>query len=185
MKYNRFEDLPVWQTAIDLADRVYAICRGRALTPVGDLRDQLRRAALSVSNNIAEGFERGTTAELLTFLYIARGSAGEVRSMLHFCERLPEFSDLKSDVSVLKATAESCSRQRRAWAESLQNSDIKGQRHLNDQSLEAYDRERRSSAFWKKLEAEHARRVEEWSRQASQRREIGNADQRSDGTISQ
>jgi four helix bundle protein len=45
------------------------------------LRDQLERAALSISNNIAEGFERGTTNELLAFLYVARGSAGEVRSM--------------------------------------------------------------------------------------------------------
>ena len=43
------------------------------------LQDQLERAALSVSNNIAEGFERGTTNELLAFIYIARGSAGEVR----------------------------------------------------------------------------------------------------------
>jgi four helix bundle protein len=50
------------------------------------LRDQLERAALSVSNNIAEGFERGTTNELLAFLYIARGSAGEVRSMMRILE---------------------------------------------------------------------------------------------------
>jgi four helix bundle protein len=55
------------------------------------LRDQLERAAVSVSNNIAEGFERGTTQELLTFLYIARGSCGEVRSMPSLLEHLPGF----------------------------------------------------------------------------------------------
>ena len=48
-----------------------------------ELRDQLERAGLSVSNNIAKGFERGSTNELLAFLYIARGSAGEVRSILN------------------------------------------------------------------------------------------------------
>jgi four helix bundle protein len=52
------------------------------------LRDQIERAALSVANNIAEGFERGTTQELITFLYIARGSAGEVRSMCCLIEPL-------------------------------------------------------------------------------------------------
>jgi four helix bundle protein len=62
------------------------------------LRDQLERAALSVSNNIAEGFERGTTQELLTFIYISQGSAGEVRSMLCFLERQPLFNDLKSQI---------------------------------------------------------------------------------------
>ena len=55
------------------------------------LRDQIERAAVSVSNNIAEGFERGTTQEVLTFLYIARGSAGEVRSMLCMLERIRHF----------------------------------------------------------------------------------------------
>ena len=84
MKYERFEDLPVWNAAMDLAWRVYAITRDQYFSQSGDLRDQMRRSALSVSNNIAEGFERGSTAELLAFLYIARGSAGEVRSMLHF-----------------------------------------------------------------------------------------------------
>ena len=76
MKYERFEDLPVWKAAIDLAVRVYALTRDRFFSQAGDLRDQLRRAALSVSNNISEGFERGSTAELLAFLYFARGSAG-------------------------------------------------------------------------------------------------------------
>ena len=67
------------------------------------LRDQIERAALSVSNNIAEGFERGTTNELLAFLYIARGSAGEVRSMLNFIERRPAFANFKSQISNLKS----------------------------------------------------------------------------------
>jgi four helix bundle protein len=88
MKYDRFEDLPVWNSAIELAARVYQATRSAAFAQSGDLRDQLRRASLSVSNNIAEGFERGTVAELLSFLYIARGSAAEVRSMLRFCTRL-------------------------------------------------------------------------------------------------
>jgi four helix bundle protein len=74
------------------------------------LRDQIERAAVSVSNNIAEGFERGTTQELLTFLYITHGSAGEVRSMVSLLERLPGFEDLKSQISDLKLLAESVSR---------------------------------------------------------------------------
>ena len=92
MKYDRFEDLPVWKAAIDLAQRIYAHTRDRFYSQPGDLRDQLRRAALSVSNNIAEGFERGSTAELLAFLYIARGSAGEVRIASASCARRPPAS---------------------------------------------------------------------------------------------
>ncbi len=72
MKYDRFEDLPVWKTAIDLAENVYLLTQHPFYRQAGDLRDQMRRASLSVSNNIAEGFERGTTSELLSFLYIAR-----------------------------------------------------------------------------------------------------------------
>lgn len=90
-----------------------------------------------MSNNIAEGFERGTTNELLSFLYIARGSAGEVRSMLCLMERLPSFRNFKSDISNLKSMAEGISRQIRGWADSLQNSEIRGQRHLNEKSKEA------------------------------------------------
>ena len=111
-----------------------------------------RRASLSVSNNIAEGFERGTTAELLTFLYISRGSCGEVRSMLVFTERFSESEHLKSQISDLTTLAKSCSRQIRAWADSLQNSEIKGQRHLNDQSRIRYQSDKRSAAFEKQLE---------------------------------
>jgi four helix bundle protein len=152
MKYERFEDLPVWQSAIDLAVRVYDSTRDRFFAQPGDLHSQLRRASLSVSNNIAEGFERGSTAELLAFLYIARGSCGETRSMLLFTERFPEAVHLKSEISNLKSLAESCSRQLRAWADNLQNSDIKGQRHLNIQTQSRYQADKRREAFEKQLE---------------------------------
>ncbi|MDX6443801.1 MAG: hypothetical protein QOH71_875 [Blastocatellia bacterium] len=144
MKYHRFEELPVWKAAIELAGGVFALTGRPTFKRYASLRNQLERAAVSVSNNIAEGFERGTTPELLTFIYISRGSAGETRSMLCLLERLPEIPDLKSEISNLKSKAESISRQLRAWADSLQNSDIRGTRYLTDKSrrLEKQKRER-------------------------------------------
>jgi len=152
MRYKRFEDLPVWKAAIEVGLQVYALTRDKFFSQPGDLRSQLRRASLSISNNIAEGFERCTTAELLAFLYIARGSAGEVRSVLIFSERLDGAEHLKSQISEIKSSAESCSRQIRAWADNLQNCDIPGQRHLNDRTRSRYQAQKRSDAFEKKLE---------------------------------
>ncbi|MDD5457949.1 MAG: four helix bundle protein [Phycisphaerae bacterium] len=152
MKYERFEDLPVWKLAMEIAHRIYILTRDKFFSQPGDLRSQLRRAGLSISNNIAEGFERGSTAELLAFLYIARGSAGEVRSMLIFTERFKEAQHLRSEISDLKLKAESCSRQIRGWTDNLQNSDIKGQRHLNEHSREMYESVKRRDAFEKQLE---------------------------------
>jgi four helix bundle protein len=152
MKYERFEDLPVWKAGMELAVGVYRLTRDRFFDQPGDLCDQLRRASLSVSNNTAEGFERGSTVELLAYLYIARGSAGETRSMLRFVERFPEATHLKSQISDLIPLAESCSRQIRAWADGLQNSDIKGQRHLNEQSRREYDDRHRAEAFERRID---------------------------------
>lgn len=156
--YQRFEDLPVWQQAITLAERCEDFIAGAKDHLSWSKRDQLDRASLSVSNNIAEGFERGTTNELLAFLYIARGSAGEVRSMLSYFERRPALSNFKSEISNLKTIAESCSRQIRGWADSLQNSDITGPRHLNEQSRANYQkrktRESGTTAF-QQLLAQH------------------------------
>ena len=155
MTYQRFEDVPVWQTAAELYEGTEVLLEHRSFRASSGFRDQLDRAALSVSNNIAEGFERGTTNELLAFLYIARGSAGEVRSMLCVRERRARKinwpSDLKSQISNLKSLAESCSRQLRAWADSLQNSQIRGQRHLNNRSRETLDQKKRAAEMQKKL----------------------------------
>jgi four helix bundle protein len=163
MTYERFEDLPVWQKAADLYERTEAFLEHEGLKATRGFRDQLDRAALSVSNNIAEGFERGTTNELLAFIYIARGSAGEVRSMLTLklrrANKANGLASLKSEISDLMSMAESCSRQLRGWADSLQNSDIKGQRHLNEQVRQ---RERTAKAaksyrleFLRNLKPEH------------------------------
>lgn len=145
MKYNRFEELPVWKDAIELAVRVFALTSRPTFRRYPGLRDQIERAAVSISNNIAEGFERGTTQELLTFLYISRGSCGETRSVLCLYERLPGFVDCKSEISDLKSRAEKISRQLRGWCNSLQNSDVRGQRYLTEktrrQTKEARERE--------------------------------------------
>jgi four helix bundle protein len=153
MTYQRFEDLPVWNAAIALAEGYedFIIAAKDRLT--SSKRDQLDRASLSVSNNIAEGFERGTTNELLNFLYIARGFAGEVRSMLNFFARRPALKDLTSQISILKSQAESCSKQLRKWAESLQNSDIKGQRHLNNAERARHEQRKKADAFIERLNA--------------------------------
>src|SRR5580765_1355952 len=126
MPYTRFEDLPVWNSAIELAARIYDFTDKIQFRRRRSLRDQIERAAVSVSTNIAEGFERGTNKELLSLLYISRGSAGEVRSMLCLIDRIPTFRILNKETSLLRKKAESCSRQLKAWAQSLQNSDFKG-----------------------------------------------------------
>jgi four helix bundle protein len=158
MTYKRFEDTPVWQAAHDLGMALFALLEDRAFDRKGDLRDQLQRAVLSISNNIAEGFERASTDELIRFLYIARGSAGEVRSMLRFAVALCEqgvlrsqISDLKSQISSLIPRVESVSRQIRGWTETLQNSPIKGQRHLNDSTRAEADQLRRTHDFMDQL----------------------------------
>src|SRR6185503_9864785 len=110
MRYKRFEDLPVWNTAIDLAVSVFALTSQPPFKSQHSLRDQIERAGVSVSNNIAEGFERGTNNELLMFLYIARGSADEVRSMCCLLDRLPIFLGLESNIRTVRSKAESCSK---------------------------------------------------------------------------
>ncbi|MEI6296708.1 MAG: four helix bundle protein [bacterium] len=79
MKIEKFKDIIAWQKSKELVIAIYKIlkdCRDYSF------RDQIQRASISVMNNIAEGFERQTNKEFVNFLYIAKGSCGEVRSML-------------------------------------------------------------------------------------------------------
>lgn len=72
MKYNRFEELPVWQAAIELGVLIFDLTSRPAFSRYYGLRDQLERAGVSVSNNIAEGYERGTTQETFLSVYFKR-----------------------------------------------------------------------------------------------------------------
>jgi len=77
-----FEELHIYQRARELTNAVYALTRAGAFAKDYGLADQIRRAAVSVMSNIAEGFERGAPTEFIQFLYIAKGSCGEVRAQL-------------------------------------------------------------------------------------------------------
>lgn len=171
--YQRFEDLPVWQKAADLAARIFEWSQQPELRGKGDLVSQLQRATLSISNNIAEGFERGSTSELIHFLYIARGSAGEVRSMLCVMERMSACDHLRSEISNFKSICENISRQIRGWTDSLQNSEIKGQRHLNNETRQRYQRQQKQEDFEKQRKEFQQQMEERLKREAEQRRQDG------------
>ncbi len=107
MKYN-FEELPVWKAAIEFAVKTFEFTRNAKpeFNGLGDLGNQLERAAVSISNNIAEGFERGTTTELIHFLYISRGSSGECRSITYILGRLDRFKKHKAMILDLRSSSE-------------------------------------------------------------------------------
>jgi four helix bundle protein len=136
-KYEKFEDLPVWQEAARLYNRVLDLLEEPGVPLSPGFRNQLDRAALSVSNNIAEGFERVTTNELLSFLAIARGSSGEVRSMMAVVKDRPKLKRSVHQLQEIRALAESCARQLTAWTGSVENSPVQGNRHLTARARES------------------------------------------------
>ncbi|MFA6095946.1 MAG: four helix bundle protein [Candidatus Paceibacterota bacterium] len=84
MQFKRFEDLPVWKLCRDYVNLVFrTIDSNERLKKDFSTADQFRRASLSTMLNVAEGFERGSNKEFANFLNIAKGSAGEVRSILY------------------------------------------------------------------------------------------------------
>jgi four helix bundle protein len=83
MKVERFEDLIAWQKARELTKEIYFLTQAGALSRDFGLRDQMRRAAVSIMSNIAEGFERGSSSEFHQFIVIAKGSCAELRSQLY------------------------------------------------------------------------------------------------------
>ena len=85
MKIARFEDIIAWQKAKILTVKVYSLFDA---SKDFAFKDQIQRASVSIMNNIAEGFERRTNKEFKNFLYIAKGSCGEVRSMLYLAIKL-------------------------------------------------------------------------------------------------
>lgn len=85
---RRFEDLIAWQKARELTGYIYKVSSVRAFFSDFPLRDQIRKAAISVPSNIAEGFERWTLPEFRHFLSIAKGFCGEIRTQLYIASDL-------------------------------------------------------------------------------------------------
>lgn len=96
---KRFEEIEAWQTARDLTKTIYAVTEQGKFARDFGLRDQIRRASVSVMSNIAEGFESQTQQQFIRYLSIAKASAGEVRSQLYVSRDLnylaeEQFTDL-------------------------------------------------------------------------------------------
>lgn len=139
--YKRFEDTPAWRLAQDYAYAVFEVTREECFKFRGDLVNQLRRAALSISNNIAEGFARGTTKDFINFLYISRGSCAETRSMLFFALKFPDMSVCRERLEQLLLDSDKLGAQLWGWIDSLQNSEIDGMRSYTDQRRDEHERE--------------------------------------------
>ena len=146
-KYEHFEELPVWQEAARLYNAVLDLLEepGVPLTP--GFRNQLDRASLSVSNNVAEGFERSTTNELLSFIAIARGSSGEVRSMMAVVKDRPKLKRYLAALQRIRALAESCARQLTGWAGALDNLPFEGRRHMPQQQRSQREATQKASEY--------------------------------------
>lgn len=88
-----YEDLIVWQKSMDLVTQIYALFDNMPNIEKYALIDQMRRSAVSIPSNIAEGQGRGSDKDFLKFLYIARGSIYELQTQLELCVRLNYFND--------------------------------------------------------------------------------------------
>jgi four helix bundle protein len=158
VKYSNFEDLPVWKAAIEFALKLFDFTNRADFRGFGDTKNQLERAAVSISNNIAEGFERGSNTELIQFLYISKGSSGECRSMLRLCDTATRFSNFKSEISNLITRAVGISKQLNGWIESLKDSKIKGSKFLTKKERDRIAHEKQFEefdAYMEKFRREH------------------------------
>ena len=93
MQHHKFEDLKTWQMAREITKSIYQMTKGMEFMRDRALQDQMRRAAISVQANIAEGFERNSKKEYVQFLSIAKASAGELRSHLYVAKDLEYIGD--------------------------------------------------------------------------------------------
>ena len=106
---TRFEDIQAWQTARQLTNRIYELSNQIGFNRDFGLRDQIRRASVSVMSNIAEGFESRTDIQFINFLGMARASAGEVRAQVYIAADQKYINE--EQFKEAYALAEKCSRQ--------------------------------------------------------------------------
>ncbi|MCL4399661.1 four helix bundle protein [Patescibacteria group bacterium] len=144
---QRFEDLIVWKKGRELTKEVYKAFRS---CRDGGFRDQIQRAAVSVISNIAEGFERGTRQEFLNYLFIAKGSAGEVRAQLYVALDAGYLSF--ETFKYLNDLAEQCSRLLSSFIDRVKGGSRRGLQ---------FKRNQKDDGFGKMLEKYHLVRLED------------------------
>lgn len=126
---QQFEDLLCWKKSRELVGGVYSAFK--ACTDYG-FRDQIQRASVSVMSNIAEGFESGTRQEFLNYLYIAKGSAGEVRAQLYAAYDIG-YLNIETFKS-LNGIALECSRLVSSFITSLKRSPVAGHQYKKEKT---------------------------------------------------
>ena len=124
---QKFEDIEAWQKARSLTNAIYSCSDKGVFSKDFGLRDQIRRAAVSVMSNIAEGFERGGTAEFTQFLSIAKGSAGEVEAQLYVA--LDQGYINQDQFETLRELAASTRKLIAGFMNYLKRSNLKGQKY--------------------------------------------------------
>jgi four helix bundle protein len=127
---QKFEDLKVWQKARETNLQIYKLSNKGSFTKDFGLRDQIRRASVSILSNIAEGFERNGNKEFNQFLSIAKASAGEVRSQLYIAKDLEYISndEFTEVVNKLIETSKMIS----GLMSYLKTTEIKGSKFMED-----------------------------------------------------
>lgn len=106
MKITKFEDFPIWKLSLRIVKDIYDITSNKYFARDFALRDQLRRAVISINSNIVEGFEKNNNNELIRFLKISKGSVGEIRSQLYIAKTInyinnEEFKNLNDELEQL------------------------------------------------------------------------------------
>ena len=126
--WAKFEDLPIWQEARALAKEMYRITSNEPFSKDFRFCGQIRAAAGSIMDNIAEGFEKENNKEFIQFLYISKGSCGEVRSQLHRAKDVDFISN--EDYIKYIERAQNLSISISNFIKYLKSSDISGMRYL-------------------------------------------------------
>ena len=116
---KRFEDLEVWQKAKELTNLIYRVSLSGAFSRDFGLRDQMRRAAVSIMSNIAEGFESQTQLIFIQYLGRAKGSAGELRAQLHIAVEQNYLTQDEFNSAIF--LAETCSKQLTRFVQYLES----------------------------------------------------------------
>jgi four helix bundle protein len=122
-----FEELDVWQKALELTKKIYSLTNNGHFRKDFSFSDQIRRASVSVLSNISEGFERGSNTEFIQFLYIAKGSCGEVRAQLYLAQELGYVTagEFKEAINICKSISSRLS----SLISYLKDSRMKGEKY--------------------------------------------------------